>query len=825
MATRAEEFLLGAAVLLFAALGVGCGPSAAAMAALASLPGAMQQGGKLTLWAPPGVTCPEKFAATEDALALGGMTLDKRPGAQDPLPLTVHNSAIDGSDVLLQLGPPAAPGVDPVPTHFLRIPSGKHTQCIFSDTTAYQAALKEIGRQVAFVPWKPTCSGLEAVGEGAASMLVESDPVLTFEVTGVELGPTSATKFKKGAGGPSLWFVLGEGTLKVRGEQLKKCFIDSTGETESPSFAQLLATPLERCASDGPEGAHVACRTSLGLWDGKASGDVVALRRRRRTLGAVHFYDRHPVAGAPYAKTIVSVEHLPGPNDHSKKVLGMVSDAAKSAVESAAGEAVRLTDPDGRGITHRLELEVTDAEISRLKKRQVAQSSEYKKGEKTVTNPEKEPAIQRVEEARRALSESEQNYTESVADFDEAKQRAMDECQERKDAAAENEKALFGLSCDLGSLAIGLASPSRDGVNAAQQEVSDAQSHNNKTPKTIQEDIMDTWNYEKTVMSRSSSATVRVKLTSTLGADPMVESFSVNHEWEDYEVRADKFHNVTGHTPEAGPIDRPQTLLDPLGKKVKSDVVAQMKASIVHASLEEAMRAFAAAGKAESKPGFEIVDAVAYQVAGDRIKSLLFRGKASATAKTPAVLPSRNAKFSGNDCLLVVANVPLGQDGVGLKVSTASGNHADMRGRPVASIEICGYEVSAAPKIKVTVGKKTQVRWALYLTDGGSADGLAVASPTGASTEDEADADPDESEEAAEGNESTLSGDGESCRKSSDCEPKLDCTNGTCLKKSKRKLKFKPKPDPSRLGGAGESCNSRADCQTGLRCMQRVCKK
>jgi hypothetical protein len=369
------------------------------------------------------------------------------------------------------------------------------------------------------------------------------------------------------------------------------------------------------------------------------------------------------------------------------------------------------------------------------------------------------------------------------------------------------------MSCDIGSVAVAFIDPSTSGIESARQELNAASAELAKTPPTLQEDIMDTWNYDKTVLSRSARGQLRLRLESTQGGTPTVAVIPVTHDWEDYQVTADPQHNVKGHEPASGPIDRPDTLLEPLGNKLRAPLAAQLQAAIVNASLEAAKKAFVAAGKAESKPGFEVVDAVAHQIAGNRISKLLLRGKSAARSKGKTALPAGNISLGPTDCVLAVATVPLDESGwTELSMASTSRSHFDTRGRPVVSFELCGYEVTALPKVEVSSNKDTALLWGFYLTAGGNAEGLvapmadagiAETSPAPASVVAPA---------AVATPPAPAPAPPPPPQPTRIIPPRPDAT-------------APPPVDAALQGDAGETCRARSDCKPGLRCMANVCTR
>ena len=78
---------------------VACGPSAAQLAAVESLPQALKSGSQVVLYTPPGVQCAERLAYSEKQLEQGGIPLHDRKEANVPLAIQVIEPTVEGSQV------------------------------------------------------------------------------------------------------------------------------------------------------------------------------------------------------------------------------------------------------------------------------------------------------------------------------------------------------------------------------------------------------------------------------------------------------------------------------------------------------------------------------------------------------------------------------------------------------------------------------------------------------------------------------------------------------------------------------------------------------
>jgi hypothetical protein len=202
-------------------------------------------------------------------------------------------------------------------------------------------------------------------------------------------------------------------------------------------------------------------------------------------------------------------------------------------------------------------------------------------------------------------------------------------------------------------------------------------------------------------------------------AQPTVIAIPLSVNWSDYEVEADPAHNVPGHRPDQGPLQNPEALIPFIADQASGALALRLKAAISNAAVEQAMKAFIAAGNEPPKPGYESVDAVAFETAQARLGRVVLRGKANlAAGGAPFVLPSRAARLAPDECLLAVAVGPA-ETAVDLNLRTPNGAHGDLRGASLAAVEICQNELAQqntveALELRSKIGG--DVRWGLYRT-------------------------------------------------------------------------------------------------------------
>lgn len=604
---------------------------------------------------------------------------------------------------------------------WLRIPSGQSVDCVWPAPPDLDRAVALRGSTLRFAPWRATCVALEAVGQSPESTLIESDRGVPMDVGDFELGAADAVAFAAGKPGNALWLNVNNGSIKLRADVVQNCFEPITAADVAPGVAALLHVAPTRCSTSVDGGRdHVECRTSLGVWQGTIQGDALALTLTRRTLGPVHLLGGQPVNGSRYARAVVAVTKGQASSGRAKALYESLDRAVANAVAREAGGAVRIAEANAPDVTYRVHVDIGGINIGDLQQSETQEVSQYKVRDEERPNPEKPQAQARADRAHTALPDAERDYANELAAWEAAKQAAIDKCHEAANNMNDSDaKQWANTGCDAAQIAGQFVQPSHDSVDAARQEVADAESALASTPDTITVPIMADWPYKKKLYSRSTSATLTISMRPNDVQQPTVVSIPLSVAWNDYEVAADPAHNVTEHQPEQGPIGDPEALIPFVAEQASAALATRLRAAISNASIEQAMKAFIAAGNDPPKPGYEAVDAVAFDAAQSRLSRVVLRGKADLPAGGGAfALPSKAARLGPGECLLAVAVAPA-DAAIDLRMKTPNGSHGDLRGASLATVEVCRDEIGdhdAVDVLELSSKVGGAVRWGLYRT-------------------------------------------------------------------------------------------------------------
>ncbi len=631
---------------------------------------------------------------------------------------TIKDSLIkSGSDGFVALDVTPAPG-QPL---WLRLATGDQA-CVFAAPDHVDELNAMVRSRAVFAPWKPECSSIVAAGNAPAAVLTAGEGGNSFEVAGFELGAANAVDFAANKPGGSAWIALGGGALKVREDTFRSCFAkpEEPAAQRPPGLEPLVRTAEGRCTKSDDRGkVHLECRTSLGIWEGPMTNNAIELALVRRTLGPVHFLDGRPVNGTRYARAVVAVTQGQAKDSRGQALYAAMDRAVTNAVTRDSGGDVRVAAPNSRDVTYRVHVEVSELSIGELSTREVTETTEYKAGEDVRPNPKKPEARQRVATAEQSLRDEEQNYREAVAVFEEAKRVAIEQCNNQansmQDATA---KQWAQTGCNVAEIAGGLVQPSESGVTNARNELSEAESELASTPDTITVPIMKDWNYTKRIYARSTRAVLALSMQSADAPQPTVKTIPLAHEWSDYEVQNDGAHNVKGHSPDRGPIQNAEALVPFVADQASKVLAAELRSAISEAAIERAVKAFRAAGNAPPQPGFETVDAMAFDTAGRRLKRVEYRDRAQLGHGGSFALPAGAAQLAPGECLLGVA-VAADAATLDLALYTPDRRHADFRGGRAAVIEVCQSQpnISAVVESMLLESKSGgEARWGLYRT-------------------------------------------------------------------------------------------------------------
>lgn len=679
------------------------------------LPAALAPGAQLFAFAPDTLECAVTAAPDAATLAQGqGTPLAQTGKFKSAVPLRVLGADAESGWVLVRTQV-AATGERVL----LRVPAGQVSPCLSTDPRPIVAAAERAGKTFAYRPWGATCSAINAAGTAAGAILVEADPGQLFNVTRLRYGASAADAYaKKGAGG-ALWYEL-NGGLSVRADTFEGCFGPAAAESEgaAPALAELLGTPLERCAEEDAD-RHVECRTTLGVWEGTVAQDFVSIARRRRTLGTLHFVGGKPVEGAQFARTVVAfdVEHSPDEsvNELARSLNGGISRALSQQSE---GE-IRLARPGESAVTNRVTLRVSNLRIGELSQRDVQEATRYKSGEKVVENPAKAPAQARVIAAEDQLRQAEQEYEEAKQQLQEQKDAAIRACNEQKEAASGDAKTALAVGCSAAEIGATFVTADRSAVTSAQQELSDARQHDANTPDTLTEDIMSDWTFTKHLYERKAEATLELVFTAQDGTS-RTDTVQFQEVWSDFDVENDPAHGVQGHQADRGPINDPRALLAPIGQQMSAALAKRLTVELAHAARDQARKAFIEAGNEPTKPGYEDVDAEAFSIAGTRLKRVQLRSRTTLVPESPIELPTASMPLGPDECVLAVAVAEREAGNVRLVLGTRDFEHGDVRRKSKAAVELCPGDLGAHPIASLFLsaekGDAGAVRWALYRT-------------------------------------------------------------------------------------------------------------
>ncbi len=671
----------------------------------------LEPGTKYLLFAPAG-SCQVSMASSLSELEGGKST----PLAGTPAGTSL--SVIEISDAYVRTGSDAFAAIEVTVNQgakqWLKLPAGASHGCLQPVPAGLEAARGLVGKQLAFTPWAPTCSEVQAAGRAPGSMLIDAEGELTFKVDGLSLGPAGAQAKAAGKLGNQLWAKLGG--MDVRVDVLTKCFSAPGAELATRPADPLahLRLSAARCDEESDDGKrHVSCRTTLGTWEGVVSDSAVELHAVRRTLGAVHFLDGKLVDGARYARTVVAVSVGQAPDVRRQRLYAALTPAMQKAMAREAG-GVRVTAAGATDATYKIGVELAEVTIGDLQTSEVPQTSKYKVRDEQRPNPDKPAARERAANARTRLSEAETAFQDKKADFDRLKREARAECDR---IAAEQKDAWARIGAGAGCAAAdAIIQPSDSDVVAARTELSTAEAQLAKMPDTITVPIMADWSYTKKLYSRSVSSMLSISLQPADAPTPKTFQTPLQYTWQDHEVQADAAHNVPGHAPDRGPIDNAEGLVPYIAAAASSAIATRFRAAMAEAQIEAARRAMAAAGLEASKPGFETVDALAYDSVGKRLEKPLLRGSSTLTAGKALSLPADALSLTADQCLLAVA-AGTAESPLALSIRTTDRVFGDTREGGFAMVELCHSELGGKPpNLELFSKAPGAVKWTLFRT-------------------------------------------------------------------------------------------------------------
>lgn len=592
----------------------------------------------------------------------------------------------------------------------LRFTPGSAGSCIWPYRPEVDDLSARVGSKLVFAPWLPACTRLAVAGTSPDAQLLNADPGVTITLEALELGaavPSALVDWKWQE--PVVpWFRANGGTLHVRADTISQCFAQPGDPSASPpqDALALIRTDVSRCTTDSENGEkHVACRTSLGVWEGIANDKEVDLRLVRRTVGALHILGGHPVTGDRFARTVVAVT-LGTPSQERERRLYGAMQASLARVLSGASGLIRVATAGDPAVTLTVSAAVRNLVVGELERKTVTATSQYEDHKEPRPNPDKPKVQAEVESARTALEAATESFAQRKREEEQNRQGCLDACDTQTDA---NLAAACRAGCALGSA---ITAESDTQVVAAREKLVAAQTKLGQTPDTIEVPVMQDWSYEKTVYSRSVSAALDLELGFKSGV--VRDTQQLSDFVTDEEVTADDRHHVVGHAPDRDMIDRPESLLPRIGEKLAAQLATALQSAIDKEMQEAALRAFEAAGVEAGDPAYRRVDAMAFDAVGKRLRRAVQRGQSTVEPGVSSALPSAALELGPDDCILAVA-VSEGDAAGALSLATPNQSHGDLRGQSFALVEVCRGELGdSRAELSLASSKRTTVRWGLY---------------------------------------------------------------------------------------------------------------
>jgi hypothetical protein len=707
----------GALLAGFAYALVGCGARASTVAGYIADPlqakawNALRPGQRIIVFDPQG-TCPAVVAPTLKDLNSSAEPISRQPWAGGAAIFTIQKSTLQPpsgdsqASILLDL-------VGTQGRLAMRwTPDGK-ASCVWPYSAAVEEALPWVGSTRVFAPWKSECTRIEAAGVSPDAVLIESEPGQTVKIEAVELGSASASQLRSWTWQEPvvIWFKTNRGTLHLRGDTLRTCFVDPDDPSATPPDDPMawIRTDPSRCSREEVDGKeHVECATSLGVWEGIADQRAVSLRFVRRTLGSFHVIDGRPVKGDRFARTVVAVQ-MDAPSHEREGQLYSSMQAAVASVFSEDDGMVRVAPAGDPSVTLLVAAAVRDLRLGDLEVREEKQQSEYEHHKETRPNPDKPRAMAAVETARGDLEQARTDFELRKEEERRNHETCMNGCNSLSDTSSRN-------GCQIGCGVLSMVTAEDDSsVVAARTKLAEAQQVLARTPDTVDVPVMAKWDYTKKVYSRSISASLEMEIGFRSG--PRRTSVQLSDAVTDYEVSEDPAHGVTGHSPNRDIIDRPESLLPLIAQRLSIQLGKELRAAINQERQEAAIQAFAESGGELPKAEYRAVDAMAFEAVGKRLRKALHRGLATPKPGDPVSLPSAALEMSPKDCLLAVA-VSEGSASVEIRLATPNGSHADLRKKSFAVVELCGSELESGgqttSELVLSTSEAASVRWGLY---------------------------------------------------------------------------------------------------------------
>jgi len=675
--------------LVLGALGAGCGGGLHSASSLSDGDWSpIHEGKQLVLFA-DSASCTTKFAKTREELKNGsGTSLSDAPWAKSASAWTVKSSLVDdlgnsSPDVYLEL--------DQAGSHehvWLYAKESTGLACVHPAIAGVSEANLALGKRFSWAPWKASCNEIVA-GGARFQALIEHEP------DGSALTADRVTLTGSGA-----LVNLAGGELLVTPSTLRDCFAEAgSADAKLPqgSALALLRVAPERCETEH-QGAstHVACRSTVGAWN----RDETGIHGVRRTLGPIHFLDGKPVSGKRFARAVVAMDTGKASNDRETTLYAAIRGAASDLI-GHGDDSVRIAPLGDPAVTSNVKIVVRDVTIGELRTTKMQLSSRYVVRETTVRNEAKTSAHSELQQAEQLLSQKRDECAAMPTTDFSASQACVDRCVASSGGLA---AATCGFTCKDAGGNSGARDECNNALDRAQSLLNNARSQYDAMPDSITNTEYGQWPYERIDYARKVSAVIQTDSSSGMGqkqaSDPL------EFEATDYQVQADGAHNVAGHSARRDFIDSPDSILPNLAERASGIAVKRLREALSQGAIDAALRALAASG-GKAKPGFEAVDAMAFDVVGKRLI------KAESYGDATGALPTSGLSLASGECVLAVAVSVDAASEVSLR--TEDGRFADQRKRPFATLELCPAEFGAA-KPPATLMEGARVHWAVYRT-------------------------------------------------------------------------------------------------------------
>lgn len=636
----------------------------------------------------PSPGCATRFGKTlEEAKSSRSASLSDASWAKSASSWTVKSSLVDDQgkvepNLLLEL---QKSGSDE--RLWLYSKESSQLSCVYPSLPGVREASAALGKSFSWAPWKASCTDITA-GGGAFDALVSTPP------TGTAWRAESVTL---SADGPLVNLAPGE--LFVTPTTLEQCFAEAgTPEALLPDSGALayLRVPASRCETErGPLTTHVACRSTVAAWHPDATG----LHAVRRTLGPIHLLDGKPVSGKRFARAVVAIDTGRAASQRETQLYSAIRGAASDLI-NRGDDSVRIASIGDPSVTTNIKISIKDVTIGELRTNRSRPTARYVVRTDTVRNEAKDSARRELEQAEQLVSQK-RSECDSMPTVDVgASQACIDKCTAGGGMAA----ATCGFTCrDAG----GNSSAKNDcdeRVDQAENALRSARNAYQSMPDSVTNTVYGDWPYDRVDYARKVTATIQTDSGSSSGQKHATDS--LEFEATDYEVVADGAHNVEGHAARRDFIDSPDSILPSLAERASEIAVKRLREAMSQGAIDAALKALAASGN-KPKPGFEAVDAMAFDVVGARLMAAESYGDAKGTLPTAGITPR------AGECVLAVA---VSADATSeVTLATQDRRFADERKRPFATLELCSGEYGSSPPPAVLL-EGNQVRWAVYHT-------------------------------------------------------------------------------------------------------------